>query len=99
MLDALLDAGLGSAALTDVPPLLDNEITIFKDRVRIDVQTSTPGLAFEEAWTRRVTMTYQGQDFHVVSKADLIAAKKAAGRPVDLEDARLLELPDEEQDT
>ena len=90
LLDALLEAGLGSAALTDVQHLLDNEITIFKDRVRIDVQTSTPGLDFEGAWHRRVTMTYQKQDFHVVSKADLIAAKKAAGRAVDLEDVRLL---------
>ena len=40
-------------------------------------------------------MTYRGQDFHVVSKADLIAAKKAAGRAVDLEDVRLLERSDD----
>ena len=40
-------------------------------------------------------MTYQTQDFYVVSKADLIAAKKAAGRAVDLEDVRLLELSDD----
>lgn len=95
LLDALLDAGLGSAALTDVQHLLDNEITIFKDRVRIDVQTSTPGLDFAAAWHQRVTMTYQEQDFYVVSKADLIAAKKAAGRAVDLEDVRLLEYGDD----
>ena len=96
LLNAFLDAGLGSAALTDVQHLLDNEITIFKDRVRIDVQTSTPGLDFQEAWDRRVTMTYQEQDFYVVSKADLIAAKRAAGRAVDLEDVRLLELSNDE---
>ena len=95
LLDALLEAGLGSAALTNVQHLLDNEITIFKDRVRIDVQTSTPGLTFQDAWSRRVTMTYQTQDFYVVSKADLIAAKKAAGHAVDLEDVRLLELSDD----
>ena len=83
--------------LTDVFRSLQNhKITIFKDRVRIDVQTSTPGLDFKEAWSRRVTMTYQGQDFHVVSKADLIAAKKAAGRAVDLEDVRLLERSDDD---
>ena len=98
LLDAFLDAGLGSAALTDVQHLLDNEITIFKDRVRIDVQTSTPGLDFQKAWDRRVTMTYQEQDFYVVSKADLIAAKRAAGRAVDLEDVRLLELSNDEPD-
>ena len=95
LLDAFLDASLGSAALTNVHHLLDNEITIFKDRVRIDVQTSTPGLTFQDGWSRRVTMTYQRQDFYVVSKADLIAAKKAAGHVVDLEDVRLLELSDD----
>lgn len=46
LLDALLDAGLGTASLTDAEEVLSNEITIFKDRVRIDVQTSTPGLDF-----------------------------------------------------
>jgi hypothetical protein len=41
LLDALLDAGLGTATLTDVKDVLAHEITIFKDYVRIDVQTST----------------------------------------------------------
>ncbi len=93
MLAALLEAGLGTASLTTPEELLANEITVFKDRVRIDVQTSTPGLAFQTAWQRRETMTYQGQDFFVVCKEDLIASKRGAGRKVDLEDIRLLELP------
>lgn len=37
-------------------------------------------------------MTYQNQEFYVVSRDDLIASKRAAGRQVDLEDVRLLEL-------
>lgn len=90
LLEALLEANLGSATLITVDELLSNEITIFKDRVRIDVQTSTPGLEFEDAWRNRVTMTYQGQDFHVASKSDLISSKRAAGRKVDLEDVRML---------
>ena len=93
LLNALLDAGLGTAALTSPGDVLANEITIFKDRVRVDVQTSTPGLLFADAWSRRKTITYQGQDFFIVSKDDLVRSKRAAGRPVDLEDARLLELP------
>ncbi len=94
-LDALLEARLGMAALTTPDELLAQEITIFKERVRIDVQTSTPGLRFEDAWHRRETMEYQGQPFHVVSRADLIASKRAAGRKVDLGDVRLLELGQE----
>jgi len=94
LLDALLDAGLGSASLTTARDLLANEITIFKDRVRLDVQTSAPGIAFADAWQHRKTMSYQGQEFFILSKEDLIASKRAAGRKVDLEDVRLLELPE-----
>jgi hypothetical protein len=92
LLDAFLEARLGTAGLTTPEELLSQEITIFKDRVRIDVQTSTPGLKFDEAWERRETMKYQKQKFYVVSREDLISSKRAAGRPVDLEDVRLLEL-------
>ena len=93
LLDALLAAKLGTAELTNVDDVLANEITIFRDRVRIDVQTSTPGLTFTQAWQNRVTMTYEGQPFYVAAKSDLIASKRAAGRSVDLEDVKLLELP------
>ena len=55
LLDALLVAGLATAERTTVDEVLDNEITIFRDRVRIDVQTFTPGIAFEPAWCNRVT--------------------------------------------
>ena len=37
-------------------------------------------------------MSYQGQEFYVLSKVDLISSKKAAGRDRDLEDVRLLTL-------
>jgi hypothetical protein len=94
LLDALIEANLGTATLTSAEELLAHEITIFEDRVRIDVQTSTPGLRFEEAWRNRETMEYRGQKFYVVSKQDLIASKQAAGREVDLEDVRLLTLDD-----
>jgi hypothetical protein len=96
LLKALDEAGLGTASLTTPQDILANEVTIFSDRVRIDVRTSTPGLTFQEAWERREKWTYQDQDYYVVSKGDLIASKRASGRPVDLEDARLLELAIEE---
>jgi len=59
------------------------------------VQTRTPGIEFNEVWENRETMDYQGQIFYVLSKEDLIASKRAAGRAVDLEDVRLLELDSE----
>ncbi len=97
LLAALTEAGFGTATMTNAEDVLSHEITMFNDRVRIDVQTRTPGLAFHDAWRHRKTMTYQGQDFYIVSKEDLIAFKRAAGREVDLNDVRLLELPDAEE--
>ena len=67
LLTALEEAGLGTATLITPAGLLANEVTIFNDRVRIDVQTTTPGIEFAESWLRRSTMTAQGQEFYVVS--------------------------------
>jgi len=99
LLDALLDSGIGTASLTHIDEILSNEITIFKDRVRIDVQIKTPGIRFKDAWKRKKTMNYNNQAFYIVCMEDLIASKKAAGRSVDLEDVRLLELPDDNNHT
>lgn len=97
LLDALEEAGLGTASMTTAEELVSNAITIFQDRVRVDVQTTTPGISFEEVWNRRTTMHYRDQAFWVLSKDDLIASKLAAGRDVDLEDVRLLRLADGEE--
>ncbi len=91
LLAALEEAQVGTASLITPQQLLANEITVFSDRVRIDVQTSTPGLTFERAWRNRVTMSFEGQEFFVASKQDLIASKRAAGRAIDLEDIGMLE--------
>jgi len=92
LLKALDAAGLGTSALTTPEEILAKEITIFSDRVRIDVQTSTPGLLFRDAWERKLVMSHHGQEFFVASREDLIASKRAAGHPRDLEDVRILEL-------
>lgn len=99
LLDAFLDSGLGTASLTTSEEILAHEITVFKDKVRIDVQTSTPGVSFQDAWQRRKIMNYHGQEFYVLSKDDLILSKRAAGREIDLEDVRLLELTEDKENT
>ena len=80
LLEALRTAGFGTASLIDAPELLRHEITVFRDRYRIDVQTFTPGLRFADAWPRRIAMSYDGAPFYLASKPDLIASKRAAGR-------------------
>ena len=90
LLIALSEVGFGTAEMTNAQEIIDTEITIFTDRIRLDVQTSTPGIRFDDAWNRRVTMTVKGQEFAVVSFVDLVQSKTAAGREVDLEDVRIL---------
>lgn len=90
LLNALVSLEFGTARMTTADEIIDKEITVFADRIRLDVQTSTPGLRFEDAWPRRKIFTFEGQDFDVVSLPDLIQSKTAAGRDVDLEDVRIL---------
>jgi tRNA nucleotidyltransferase/poly(A) polymerase len=78
LLAALRDAGFGTAAMIEADELLRHEITVFRDRYRVDIQTSTPGLQFEDAWPRRIEMTFDGVPFYVAHKDDLIASKRAA---------------------
>src|SRR5882762_1277963 len=44
LLDALREARFATALLIDAEELLRHEITVFRDRYRLDIQTSTPGL-------------------------------------------------------
>ncbi len=92
LLAALREAGLGTAFQIEADELLANEITVFQDSVRVDVQIRTPGLEFADAWKNKKTIEYREHTFYVVSREDLIRAKRASGRSVDMEDVSLLEL-------
>lgn len=96
ILSALVAAGIDVARLATEESLLDNEITIFRDRFRVDVQTKTPGLRFETAWKNRDVVDFRGQQINFASRKDVIRSKRAAGRPKDLEDVEaLLATPDD----
>jgi hypothetical protein len=58
--------------------------------VRVDVMTGVPGLEFEAAWGRRETVEWEGEPAYFASKADLIEAKRVAGRPQDMLDLEAL---------
>ncbi len=58
---------------------------------RVDVVTSIDGVGFESAWPNRVETEYGGERIWVVGRADLIANKRASGRPQDLLDVAVLE--------
>jgi hypothetical protein len=90
LLKSMLEAGFATADLTTAADVCRAEITIFPDRIRVDVLTVAPGINFLGAWQSKETVNFEGQDFYVLSKNDLIISKQAAGRPVDLDDVRAL---------
>lgn len=58
--------------------------------IRVDVIMGIPGVKFDECWNRRMDVDFDGLKVIFISKQDLIASKRAAGRPQDLIDADLL---------
>jgi hypothetical protein len=54
-----------------------------KAPLRVDVMMSIPGVEFESAWKNRVIVKLDGFDISFISRADLITAKTASGRPQD----------------
>jgi len=59
--------------------------------VRIDILTSIHGLTFPSAYKRAVAGQYADIPVRILSLADVLRAKRAAGRPQDLLDAEKLE--------
>ena len=58
---------------------------------RIELLTMVSGLEFADAWPRRESHVLEGVPCFVMSRADLVTNKRAAGRPQDLADADVLE--------
>lgn len=90
LLQALLEAGLGTAALLDADELLAHEITVFRDRLRVDVQTSSPGIRFEEVRPRALLLRVGDVEVPILAARDLLAAKRACNRAKDQQDLEVL---------
>ncbi len=58
---------------------------------RVDILTQIEGIRFEDAWPRRLQTTFGAVSCGVIGRDDLIANKRAAGRPQDLADIIALE--------
>lgn len=89
---ALLEFGAPLHALSIED--LETPGTIFQigvEPVRIDILTAVEPLEFAAAWTRRAIIEVDGQSYPFVGREDLIASKRAAGRPHDLRDIEALE--------
>ncbi len=62
-----------------------------KPPFRVDIMFFLTGLEFEQAWTNREVVLINGLEVPFISLIDLIAAKRALGRPQDLLDLTNLE--------
>ena len=65
-----------------------------REPVGVDILTVIPGVEFEAAWSRRVEAVFdEGTKVvaNFISREDLLAAKKAAGRRQDLADVEAIE--------
>lgn len=64
----------------------DNVVQLGYPPFRIDILTSIDGVDFDEAWTRRLQVRIGEVDVPFIAREDLIANKRATGRPQDLVD-------------
>lgn len=58
---------------------------------RIDIMTSIDGVEFDDAWKSRVTCHLGDAEVAVLGREDLVRNKRAAARPKDIVDLRILE--------
>ena len=81
-------------------PLLDLTVddltkadTVFQigvDPSRVDILAGISGVAFDDAWGRRLVLDIEGVTVPVLSRTDFVTNKRASGRPKDLLDLDLL---------
>ena len=58
---------------------------------RIDILTQIEAVEFSAAWSRRIQGDYGDCSIAIIAREDLIANKRALGRPQDLLDIEALE--------
>ncbi len=68
----------------------DYVVEIGREPKKIQVLTGIDGVSFDDAWKNRVEVSINGMPLKFLGKEDLIANKRASGRPKDKID--LLEL-------
>lgn len=86
MLNTLQDLGYETSDLVTPEGVVAVKLLMFENGIKIDVMLQIPGVTFEMAWANKEVRYAGEQAFYVISKADLIAAKRASGRQQDLAD-------------
>ena len=90
--DALVRLGVPAGLVEELRAArLDEIVWLGRAPARVNFLFTIPGVTFEPAWARRVDVEIDAVRVHVIGREDLIANKRAVGRPRDLRDVRALE--------
>jgi hypothetical protein len=88
---ALTEFGFGSLGLTaDDFNRPDSVVQLGYPPYRIDILTEIDGVSFESAWDRRLEVEIDSRHVPFIGRDDLIANKRASGRPQDIADVARL---------
>lgn len=94
LLAALSDFGFGSVALQVSDFLKPITVVLGHPPAQVDIMTFIKGVDLADAWARREVGELDGVEVAFISRQDLIANKRAVGRPEDLADiARISDRP------
>jgi hypothetical protein len=92
---ALRRFGAPEATIAALGPAADLDVVwMGHPPARIDLMKGVPGGDFDAVWSRRERIACRGSTVLVVSRADLVALKRASGRAQDMVDAAALEADD-----
>lgn len=78
--------------LMDLIPtdFIKKKVLIRQYMVEADIHPFVKGISFEEAWKNKIAAKFGNTEIYFPSLDDMIKMKKAAGRPIDLEDLKYL---------
>jgi predicted nucleotidyltransferase len=89
VLKSLREFGYDVADLT-TDDLLTKKVLIRQDSVGCDIHSQVAGTTFDRVWAQKVEAMYEDTPAFFASLDDLIEMKRAAGRPKDIEDLKVL---------
>lgn len=91
---AFYSFGLNISDMTEQNFLSNEDFNVFtygRPPVSIDIMTAVKGLVFKEAFSNKDIYEFEGFTISLISRSDLLIAKKAANRSKDLNDIEHLE--------
>ena len=93
LVDALSDFGFTLPGLGAADFMKPTTVVLGRAPDQVDIMTFIKGVDLHDAWSRRVPGLLDGIEASFIARTDLIANKRAVGRPEDLADIARLDDP------